>query len=118
MLGSTVRSTATFFLLLCALALGATTACYETPEPDCAFLCGREDSACPDGYSCNSEGFCLRDDAPADTSCGTAAVTDAAPPQDTTAPDADPGDAAPPDAAAGDAAPPDAGLTTRSSEPR
>jgi hypothetical protein len=35
------------FLVLSMLLAG----CYETPKPDCLFLCGAGD-ACPDGYQC------------------------------------------------------------------
>jgi hypothetical protein len=42
---------ASLFLLLAALQTGA---CYETPKPNCAFLCG-EGGACPEGYQCSAE---------------------------------------------------------------
>lgn len=53
-------------LLACALLLAP--ACYETPRPDCAFLCG-PDEECPEGYSCE-EGYCKKDTAPESLECG------------------------------------------------
>jgi hypothetical protein len=43
-------------------------ACYSTPTPECAFLCGA-DSACPGGYACASDGWCKRADLPDDFVC-------------------------------------------------
>jgi hypothetical protein len=126
---------------LCASLLGAAclvTACYDAPQPECAFLCGTADNACPDGYSCAADGWCKRNDVDSRFVCESpatasdAAVTadarpgapDAAPrpdatpglpdarprPPDAAPPDARPRspDAAPPDARPPDAAPPDA----------
>src|SRR4051812_17889642 len=42
-----------YSLLLLAGAL-ETGACYDTPRPSCAFLCG-EGSACPEDYQCSAE---------------------------------------------------------------
>jgi hypothetical protein len=50
-------------LLLLALA-----ACYETPQPACAFACGG-DGDCPGGYSCRADSWCKRSDLPDDTVC-------------------------------------------------
>ena len=33
------------------------TGCYETPKPNCAFLCGPGDS-CPQGYLCGDDRVC------------------------------------------------------------
>jgi hypothetical protein len=90
-------------LLAAGLALPA---CYETPAPACAFLCG-QGGACPDGYTCRADSWCRRQDVPDDAVCSPA-LSDAATP----APDAPPADAAfdasTADAAARDAAPLDA----------
>jgi hypothetical protein len=53
-------------ILLCAVLLAS--ACYDTPRPDCAFLCGPDDE-CPEGYSCD-EGYCKKDTAPESLECG------------------------------------------------
>lgn len=74
-------------MLLLALA-GLAVACYETPQPDCAFLCG-PDTGCPEGYSCGEDGWCKRDTAPDSVECGPP-VVDASAPADA-GPDADPG---------------------------
>lgn len=81
-------------LLLAGLALPA---CYDTPTPACAFLCG-QGGACPDGYTCRADSWCRREDVPDDTVC--APPSDASP----TAADAAPGDASTFDAAPLDAA--------------
>ena len=76
--------------LLLLLALGA---CYDTPRPDCAFLCGPEEG-CPEGYSCD-EGWCKLDTAPDALECGDP-LLDASPLEeadaglDAATPDADP----------------------------
>jgi hypothetical protein len=82
-----------------ALAAGL-AGCYETPRPTCAFLCGPE-GACPEGYSCRAEGWCVLEGAPSDTMCAEA-IFDAAPPADASV-DGGPRDAGP-DAALEDAA--------------
>jgi hypothetical protein len=77
-------------LLFVFLAAG----CYETPRPECAFHCGPEGD-CPEGYGCQSDGWCKRVDVPDDFECAPP-VPDAAP-----IPDAGPDagvDAAVPDA--------------------
>ena len=74
--------------LLLTLTLLA-SACYETPRPDCAFLCG-PDEECPQGYSCD-DGYCKKDDAPESLECGDP-LLDAAPVEEA--------DAATPDAGA------------------
>lgn len=81
--------------LLFALAL-ALPACYETPAPACAFLCG-QGGACPDGYTCRADAWCRRQDVSDQTVCALP-LSDAAPP-DASLPDAAPIDAAPIDAA-------------------
>lgn len=60
-------------LALAGLALVA-TACFDAPEPDCAFECG-DDGACPDDYGCASDGWCKRIDLPDDHVCEAAAAT-------------------------------------------
>lgn len=96
------------------LALGL-LACYSTPTPACAFVCG-DDNSCPDGYSCAGDGWCKRNGAPENTMCGPQRPPDGAPPADAPMNDAltsdaaeagdaaAPDDAAPDDGAAGDAA--------------
>jgi hypothetical protein len=93
--------------------LAALAACYDTPQPPCAFACGQGDD-CPTGYSCRPDAWCKRDDVADDRACqGMApdldpddaaggAAADASPA------DASPPDASPPDASGADAAPPDA----------
>jgi hypothetical protein len=77
--------------LAIAFAILFASACYETPRPDCAFVCGPEQE-CPEGYSCD-EGYCKKDTAPESLECGDPLV-DAAPDDE-----ADAGlDAATPDA--------------------
>jgi hypothetical protein len=92
--------------LLLALA-PALAACYETPQPSCAFSCGPSDD-CPSGYSCRADSWCKRDDVADGFDCGAEASD--APAGDGgsgTTSDASP-DAAPSDAAPADAAPADA----------
>ena len=71
------------------LSLFHGSACYETPRPECAFLCGPEEG-CPEGYSCD-EGWCKLDTAPEALECGDplldASTDDEA---DAATPDADP----------------------------
>ena len=55
--------------LLLLLVTLAGAACYETPRPDCAFQCGA-DGECPEGYSCNQDGWCVLDTAPEAVECG------------------------------------------------
>lgn len=68
--------------LLLGLIVAATgailAACYDVPTPDCGFQCGPE-GACPDGYTCASDGRCHRIGAPASLVCPgpDAAVRDA-----------------------------------------
>jgi hypothetical protein len=102
-------------LLRAALIAALLASCYDTPRPECAFLCG-EGSACPDGYECASDGWCKRSDVDPSFVCEVddgdddAAVNDAATGDGPTgdAPTGDGGatDAPPGDAADGDAAPP------------
>lgn len=82
------------------LACAALAGCYDTPRPDCAFLCAEGD-VCPEGYFCAGDGWCKRDGVAEDFMC-TLPIPDAAV-ADASAPDA--GDAAAGDAAPGDAAP-------------
>lgn len=119
------------FAFLAALAISvAVSACFDKPKPECTFLCGTND-ACPDGYSCRSDGWCKRSDVADDYACSSPPAVDAAvsidgasadagadaAPADA-APDAAPGtpdamptpDAATPDAAIPDAATPDAAI--------
>jgi hypothetical protein len=77
-----------------ALAGGGLGACYSTPTPECAFLCGPS-GECPDGYGCRNDGWCKRDGVPSDFQCSI--LPDAGGPDGTPA-DAGP-DAMPPDAA-------------------
>ena len=71
-------------------------ACFDAPEPACAFACGEYDT-CPAAYRCASDGWCKREDVDEDYPCGArlhdAAPTDASPPSgnaDTAWPDAGP----------------------------
>jgi hypothetical protein len=50
------------------VGLAVTAACYETPKPDCGFLCGPEDK-CPDGYTCRANGRCVSESAPESLVC-------------------------------------------------
>lgn len=43
--------------LLAAAPLALVIACYNTPKPNCAFLCGAG-GACPDGYTCGDDNVC------------------------------------------------------------
>lgn len=123
----------TLSLAFCLAVAGLVGGCFEKPRPECAFLCGEADDACPDGYSCRTDGWCKRDNVPDDHACTpttadasvnidamTPAIdADPAAPDASTAdapvsvpdampPDADPPDAMPPDADPPDATPPDA----------
>lgn len=95
------------------------TGCYDTPQPECAFLCGAGDS-CPEGYACAGDGWCKRPDIAQDFQCAPpvpdaavdASIADAGPDGgpdggDAAVIDAGPADAAPDGAAdaAADAAP-------------
>lgn len=72
------------FLFLSIAALIA--ACYQTPQPECAFACD-SDGLCPDGYSCRADSLCRRTDVPDDFACPNVSQLDA----DTPVPDsADP----------------------------
>lgn len=74
---------------LAGLALGA---CYDTPRPACAFLCGT-DASCPTDYFCATDGWCKKDGTPDNLVCEPGAVDAAA--QDTPvidAPDVDAGE--------------------------
>jgi hypothetical protein len=85
------------FALVAGLGL-ALAACYKTPSPDCAFLCGA-DGACPSGYGCASDGVCKRTDLPDDHVCESdlRAPIDASPGQADAGVDAAPDiDASPP----------------------
>jgi hypothetical protein len=50
-------------LLIAAAALAAlgAGACFSPEQPGCAFSCA-QDQLCPDGYVCQSDGFCHRAD--------------------------------------------------------
>jgi hypothetical protein len=99
-------------LLGACLLLATAAGCYDTPRPNCAFLCG-SGGACPDGYQCGSDDRChlvlennqlamCEDTLPTADASNDAPVADAGP--DAAIPDAGP-DAALPDAA------PDAAVT-------
>ncbi len=62
-----IAARATLWLGLCAAG------CYSPPEPVCGFLCG-SDGACPDGYSCQLDKVCHRNDSP-NAPCGHDAGT-------------------------------------------
>ncbi len=84
--------------------LALTSACYETPLPDCSFQCSAA-GECPSGYSCSAvDNICKRDDVAADFECPGLIIADAAAP----AFDASMSDAAVTDASFIDAATPDA----------
>ncbi len=88
-------------IVLAAVASLAVTACYDTPRPACAFLCGT-DSSCPDGYFCATDGWCKSNGTADGLVCEPGAVDAAV--QDTPTvdtPDLDAGeiDASEPDAA-------------------
>jgi len=106
----------TFAFAICAALL--TAACYSTPQPECSFHCG-EALACPDGYTCAGDGWCKRNDVPADFNCeGTtplpdASDIDAAPPPDVAVIDAP----LPPDADTTPDAPPPPDADTTDAEP-
>lgn len=55
------RAWAARALALAAIAtvglLAGSAACFDTPRPSCAFLCG-DDQSCPGGYTCASDGWC------------------------------------------------------------
>ncbi len=109
---------ATLALTFIVLATG----CYETPRPECAFICG-DNGACPADYSCRADNWCKRSDVQDTFVCDTravdaatsidaaigadAATTDAAA-TDAAATDARPADARPADARPADARPADA----------
>jgi hypothetical protein len=48
----------------------AAAACYQTPQPDCGFVCGPA-GQCPDGYQCASDNRCHREGTPASLMCAT-----------------------------------------------
>ncbi|MBK9030400.1 MAG: choice-of-anchor D domain-containing protein [Myxococcales bacterium] len=79
-------------LLFALVATVAATACYDTPRPSCAFLCGT-DSSCPGGYYCAGDGWCKLDGVAETFVCEAgsvdAAMADAAPDGDVDAPDVD-----------------------------
>lgn len=45
--------------ILAVCAALALAACYETPKPECAFSCARENT-CPGGYVCADDRWCKR----------------------------------------------------------
>jgi hypothetical protein len=48
--------------LMLACSLGAISACFNAPAGDVLFSCASGDEpACPQGYSCESDGCCHRD---------------------------------------------------------
>jgi hypothetical protein len=87
--------------LLAPLALGSVailaTACFNKPQPACAFLCGPA-NACPDNYTCAADNRCHLVTASGLAQCQDSLPIDAAPPGDAPLPDAAPADAAPVDA--------------------
>lgn len=87
--------------VLAAVASVAVTACYDTPRPACAFLCGT-DSSCPDGYFCATDGWCKSTGTADNLVCEPGAIDAAV--QDTATPDAPDIDAGLPDASEPDAA--------------
>ena len=102
-----------------ALAVTLTAGCFEAPRPECAFLCGQNDT-CPEGYTCRGDGWCKREGVADDLDCGQVAVdagdaavlvaaVDAAP-VDAGQNDAGQDDAGLDDAGLDDAGPDDAGL--------
>ncbi|MFV8748968.1 hypothetical protein ACNOYE_00295 [Nannocystaceae bacterium ST9] len=49
-------------ILLLALALGLTLACFQPPDDDVLFSCDPlADDRCPAGYTCEADGCCHRD---------------------------------------------------------
>jgi hypothetical protein len=90
--------------LLVALTGAIVAACYEVPRPDCGFLCG-PDGACPDGYSCASDGHCHRNGASPSLVCAAPDAplpVDARPDAMADAPDDAPAEAASAASAAGE----------------
>ena len=68
---------ATPILALVLGSLVALSACFEAPEPDCAFACA-QDKSCPDGYRCTTDGWCKRNDLPGRFQCNPASLIDGA----------------------------------------
>src|SRR4051812_34869787 len=61
---------------LLTAAAGTLSACYKAPEPDCGFVCGPM-NACPEDYTCATDGRCHRNGTPASLVCGVDAGVDA-----------------------------------------
>ena len=83
-IGAVARCAALVLPLVTALVLAG---CYTRPEPPCAFQCGMEEGsegACPDGYTCNADNACVRDDLDPRINCETGELptVDAAPEPD------------------------------------
>ena len=79
-LGDSPLRTILVTTLVAALVLTA-SACFDTPQPDCAFLCSVE-GECPDGYRCASDGICKRLDLADNAVCSNVSRQDAAPAPD------------------------------------
>jgi len=75
-------------ILAICLVLTQAPACYSPAQPDCGFVCGTG-GACPDGYTCASDGICHRDGTPASLVCAVDARPDSPQPIDAPPPDAD-----------------------------
>jgi len=75
-------------ILAICLVLTQALACYSPAQPDCGFVCG-EGGACPDGYTCATDGICHRDGTPASLVCAVDARPDSPQPIDAPPPDAD-----------------------------
>ncbi len=86
---SLVRSWAVLALVLASsLPAGA---CFEEPQPECAFACP-QDETCPQDYRCTKDGWCKRNDIAFGYVCSPASLVDAAT-FDSARPDADTTDA-------------------------
>lgn len=48
-------------------------ACFDSPRPSCAFLCGN-DLSCPEGYTCATDGWCKREGLADDFVCDGIAI--------------------------------------------
>ncbi|MDQ3370058.1 MAG: Ig-like domain-containing protein [Myxococcota bacterium] len=71
LLGRCRRVLVMLVMLVSVLGLGGLGGCYDLPKPDCGFRCGPS-AACPDDYTCASDGRCHRNGAPPSLVCAPA----------------------------------------------